>query len=816
MAHFPEIANIEKNAPVKQGGNLPLIISPANVELTNNFSFSLQGLDGKTADIQIGSPAKGLPANTTIGYYYMETRSAENDCFWTVKIDPAYDEKTNQYAEVENASLVVTNAKGTTMKTAFAYTVDADDINADVEFATIGITNTVEYAPSIDVLAEDKDGNSIFKLKNEYIGYTVLEATNALQVAKYQISIDGTKVIIGNMPANETSIKINLKLTALGLNGSADDEEVELTVSQGVEAEASLSEKAITLDKEAVKVRWNIEELGMNAIQFNSFMAPGADKVKFTATREEDGVKYLALDTQITFYDSDGNPTTYTPADGTWSGKEAATFGFNVKATDPAPAAVAGYNSEKWMPKDYTITLTSKNGTSVLFSAETTLKVSNPEVATSYIKLVPGFVENGIFQITGTPAVGGTTVSYNLKDALLLDENAELIGLADLDAWNYVNNGGTNVATAFGNYNWLDVDQSMTDREEEEDFMVEPDNNDKINLYVHKWKANPNARAADDWIEARDQQLYKTRNIRAYYSLFGNTDNVVTYDFKVVVKSEIFSTTPDQAIVMDDTMLTAVFSSDAKKNTIDFTKAITKAVVAAGTDKGKTYNLFAKAGESGTYKVYNYSTPKLDASNTYVVTSAGMPIEIAHEDLLKFGMSMTSFVKVKDTDKFYLTMQQQTVTVDGTTETLKGWNSLYYSWNKYYQLNNQGKEEFKEKSAGVKYTKDDITEQHATYISLFNAYKDKTEFTYTAGDSYTTGAVNRDSRITNVKIEFKDATEAAKYFTSGTVSGTAITAKSSAPSDVTGGQVTVPMVIKVTDQWGMTMVREFNVTVKTN
>ena len=53
------------------------------------------------------------------------------------------------------------------------------------------------------------------------------------------------------------------------------------------------------------------------------------------------------------------------------------------------------------MPKEYTVEMTSVENTTVIFSATTTLAVSNPDVTAAYIKLVPAFVENNVFQITG-------------------------------------------------------------------------------------------------------------------------------------------------------------------------------------------------------------------------------------------------------------------------------------------------------------------------------------------------------------------------------------------------------------------------------
>lgn len=167
---------------------------------------------------------------------------------------------------------------------------------------------------------------------------------------------------------------------------------------------------------------------------------------------------------------------------------------------------------------------------------------------------------------------------------------------------------------------------------------------------------------------------------------------------------------------------------------------------------------------------------------------------------------------------------------------------MYATWSRYYTINsNTGKEEYAiNPNTSTQWTKDEVeaeleaNEYHRKErLALFNAYKSKIAFTTTTSSNGTvTAPTAAHEKVDKVIIAFKDPAEAAKYFqgvaddgvvgkteiVSGknVVKTTTITAKSSAPSDVTGGQVTVPMVIKVTDQWGMTMVREFNVTVKTN
>ena len=116
MEEFPAIGEIEENTIVKQGGNLPLLVTPANVDLTEGFTFSLQDVKGKTANIVLSNPVKGLPTNADIEGSTMETRSADaSACFWTLKADPQIEEKQPVVVD-KTASLVAENAKGNSCK----------------------------------------------------------------------------------------------------------------------------------------------------------------------------------------------------------------------------------------------------------------------------------------------------------------------------------------------------------------------------------------------------------------------------------------------------------------------------------------------------------------------------------------------------------------------------------------------------------------------------------------------------------------------------------------------------------------------------
>ena len=240
VAAFPEIADIKKGDKLTQDGELPLVVSPAELALDGSFEFSLAGMDGKIANIELSNPTEGI-SKWEYNDKGVMTRSADAEVgLWTLSVNPVYDTKEKKYAEVKNAALIVTNEKGISSRTAFAYTVKNNQITEKVYVGRPqGTTSKAKYAEVIDVLAPihgEKEDQVIFSLDREYYSKFVLEATSKVQVEKYDITIEGSNLIIGNMPENETQIEVNLMLTALGLNGSTDFAGTKLITEQPIAA----------------------------------------------------------------------------------------------------------------------------------------------------------------------------------------------------------------------------------------------------------------------------------------------------------------------------------------------------------------------------------------------------------------------------------------------------------------------------------------------------------------------------------------------------------------------------------------------------
>ena len=811
---FPGIADIKKNETVKQGGNLPLIVTPATVELTDNFSYSLLDVKGKVADIIVSTPSKGLPEGTTFVDGAMQTRVAgANDCLWTLKVEPAFDAVKKTYAEVEDASLLVENAKGTVVRTAFAYQVYSDDINSDVTI-TPASPASAKYAETIDVFEKPSDTEeAMFTLANQYDGYFILEATNAVQVEKYGLSIEGSKLTIAKMPSSDLSISVTLKLTALGLNGSAVSKEATFTISQGVEATGELADKSVTLaaKPEDAALRWNIADLGLSAVQLDNFLNGDGANVKLTATRydADTETKKVAYNAAVTFYNAKGKETTYTSAGSKWNNGDAVTFGFDLDATAES-AALIGYTVEKFLPKEYVLTLTSTNGNTVIFSAEATLTVSNPTTA---IKLNPAFVENGILQITGGKSIAtDDEVNYTLTEGIIIDKtyitgDISSVTFKDLDNANYVEEGGSD-NTHFAFPNWIETSPK---------------------LKANKWDD-------DEEVTDAEQQMYKVRKVRATYPLFGNTDNTVDFDFEVIVKSEVYSEDASKAIVMNEDKLSAVYGGKDKTNQIDITKAIKSNVFVAGSDKGKTYNLFAVKGGDIKVNGYQYGTipsvASADGKLKFAVDANDMMIEIAVADMKAFGFKSDAILKAQQgTAKYYLLAANTAADGDADSKEYVGVKTLAEIWtdnddvlNKYYVKAADHDDYYVRKyedNAPVKVADDD----KAIY-DLFTTYAGKVNFAVVKDIKVgETAATEANAKIKAVYLKVVDP-EYAKVLIKdvenfdGTqnvnefVGSTIITAVDELSEGVTES-APVEMQLIVVDAWNKTMTVPFTITLKT-
>ena len=769
---FPEIASYEKDQLMKQGGNLPVIISPANVELTNEFSYSLQSLKGKVSEAVISNPVKGMPevelVNQGLG---MITRSANsNDCLWTLNVEPAKNKKGTAYVDItEPHTLVVENAKGTVVKTAFAYYLTSETVG-DVYINQHG--NYVTNDEEIDVLAKvyEFNGNSddkeaVFTIHNGMNGHYIVEV-DELDAEKYGVTVDGSKINIANMPTDKTYANINVRLIALGLNGSVDATEyVTLCVGQKIEATGELADKTVTLAAEDVKVRWNIEDLKFSAVQLDNFLK--ANKRIYVTYENEDGEEASKQIVSVNAYDAKGNVTT--------DYKKAVTFGFSISAAN-------------YEPRDYNVRLEASLAGSTIYVAEGTLTVVNP--TTEVIKIAEAFVDaEGVLQITGTP---GAVITYEMAKAFVT-KNATITGFEDLDA------DSDDLTTS-----WIA---------------------DGTNLVVDKY----------DYEDVEKQDLYKVRNFKVNYYLFGNEANTAEMEFQAEVISEIYSEDPTAVLTLASMSATFGDATDDKvdDDVIDLSKLVTKAIYAAGTDKGKAYSLFATAGGKqtvgATNPVYDYSAPK--TASDLVLGTDGNLVTLSLVDYLKLcdAMNITPDANIKAGKETYKL-------------TANAWAQIWAVASKYYKTSGAGKyitnakgEDYKFEDGFYHFVESatkDYKEADAAMMAMYSTLVGKISFTIATpanpGTSVDKPSNPRADEIAAVKIAFDEPGEAAKYFRGvaadgvvaditddSTVHNLKLQSVANAPTDVVDGKVIVKLTMEVTCEWGMTMKVPFEVTVKT-
>ena len=762
---FTDLAGIAANAKVKQGGELPVLVNPANVELTDKFDFSLQLAKGKVLDIALSNPVKGIADDWKVNNGSMSRAAKTEDCLWTLDVEPAYNEKDKKYATTENeeASLVVENEKGTVVKTAFAYQVSADEVNNNVTVQAGAVT----YAPTIDLTAVDaKTEKAGIIYANEYKGKAIVKLRDQLNIEQYGLSLDGNVLTIANMPANVSGITVKLNVIALGLNGSAVDEDIDVTVNQDIQVAGGLEDKNVTLSTEKVSgaytqnVLWDVADFQFTtATQKDAFFNAG--KTMSVYLLDENGDKpetatytYTTDDDNLAQYKSDGKATATSYSD-------FAKFGFSL-------------NAENYVPGTYAIVFEATDGAATIVKSEATMIVSNPK-AEDIFKLVPDFTTANVLQVIGNYATVANKVVYDLEDGILAPDFAGSdVTYIDLDhkAWEEAMGADTEM----GAIDWID-DQG------------------RLSVYQNAWNG--------DDTKANEYMLNKERNIRATYTLYGNAKNTIDYDFKVIVKSSVYTADGSNVTVK---AITGAFGKE-----VNMTSNIS-AVYALGINKGKALTLFGNAGGSTQKDVTDYDAPKTDAAGKYVVNTDATPIEIVKADLIKFGMTVDAYTALGADDKFFLTVENNDVTVGSENSTLKGWETIMTEVNKYYTYNNGTWGDKVDLSAEEKAARDASAE-----VALFKAYKDKLAYD-TKKETVTTQAKPASDEIKSVTFAWDDTKLAEKFVTSTTI-GTdgKFTAKAEADikaSDLVNGKAELKVNMKVTDKWGMVMTKTYTVTIK--
>jgi len=755
---FPEIGEIEKETLLKQGAELPVLVTPAAIDLTDGFTFSLQTLkNGMVEGITLSNPTKGISDEWKINNGEMTRAASEEDCLWTLQVEQELNEN-GKYAESRSATaLVVENANGKVVKTPFAYTIkNADLSNKDVTITINQYTAKPELASEIDLFAavEDDNTNTIpVVLTNDFEGKYIIELTEQTDVEKYGLSIvDGHKLVIAN-PGSATVIPVKIKVTALGLNGSTASETGTINVSQVMASTGKLSEKDITLSTKAVSssdsrigqiIKWNIEELGFTtATQLDNFIKA---RKSITLTTKEDkdnddkGDTFTIPVSDIAVVDANGNATDYKNADA-------------IQFVLP---------SKSVYPSEYELVLEAKNGTNSIYKTETKLTVSNPKVEDLFA-LATAYTEDGkTLQVVGK--VNGTQVSYGINEGVVrkVSNIATLVGYEDLDYMNWLESDGSQ---AWGSENWVYGNDIVIPIEG-----VALGNEGK-------------------------NHMNKERNIRGTFYLFSNTDNEIEYDFKVKVLSAVY-TADGSNIKIDDTKMAGVFGK-----TIDVTTGIS-ATYAAGINIGKNLQLFAVDGTPKKINDYRaYAT-----NGGYVVNAEGKPIEISKDDLIDFGMSIDEYTQLTANDHFYIKVNDQNTKKDNSGSTLMGWQNIVSQVVGTIYVYNADKGTYDQ------IIKDEnLSTAQKTLKALFDSYKDSAA--YTSQYTFTPAATPRADEIKNVTFAIAD-NDGKKYGSIDAATGVIKTVSNISDSDLVDGKATINVKMTVEDVWGLKMTKTFPVTVK--
>ena len=758
---FPEIGEIEEDALLKQGAELPVLVTPASIDLTDGFKFSLQTLkDGMVEDITLSNPTKGISDEWNISDGKMSRAASEEDCLWTLQVNQELDK--NDYATAKNLSLVVENANGKVVKTPFAYTIENKKIQSNEPVQVIfANTETPELASEIDLFAPvtDNDYYIVSSMKedcapiefvNDFEGKYIITLTDQLDVEKYGLSIvDGHKLVIAN-PGNETSIDVKVKVQVLGLNGQVTEKEGVITVTQSIASIGQLSDKQITLSTKTVSnyspstvgqiVKWDIEELGFTtATQLHAFVAGGK---KVTLIDKDENEKSYA----VQILDAEGNVITnaddYAKADA---------FRFVLPSADV-------------LPGDYRVVVEAteaNNAQAVIYKTEAAMTVDNPK-ETDLFALASAYTTDGkVLQVVGN--VSGNTITYTLADGIVQKTGQTQLTVQTVDHPEYgfidVDNAEWTGASSWGEENWV---------------------NNGILTVLTQGEENKEGK----------EHLYKERNIRGTYQLFGNPDNLVEYNFKVKVLSPVYSADGSN-ITVDATKTAAYF--DGK--TVDLTAAISAKYV-AGINKDKALALFDIAEDKKDGTVYNLNYGKQDG---YATNASGKPIQIDQDDLIDFGMPLDQFTKITD-ETFYIMVEE----FDEGGYTYKGWNTIMNELFTVYESKDGAlalKIGYKADDAAVKA----VAKQKA----MFDKYA--SQLVWNDKKPVTIPGSSKANEIHSTKFEFVDA-DAKKY---GTINaaGELTPYTTINDSDLANGKAVVKVKFTVKDNWGMTMTKTFDVTI---
>ena len=806
VAEFPELEDYEDGQLVEQGGKLPFIVSPANVELTKDHSFALIDMKGKNAGATLSNPVKGMPEGleTIPGSDgNLDSKAAQGTAVWSLDFVPALSEKKNEdYVANPGVlySLVISGPKGEISSTPYVYSYTIPAPTTDFTLAYTGAVKKYnEDGMDIFEALPNMSETAIALPENTLRGKYILEATDPAQVEEYGIEIEGSVVTIANMPKGKNISGIKLQLTAVAVNGKVATDDFTLAVNNEIAATGALADLEEVLagsysgstHSTSQTIWWSLDKLNLSAVQMRSLVDAASSELKIY--NEDNVVVYNSnsnasstTDDVVTFYETK-NKAKYTK-----DYTKAAYIAATINVAD-----------EDILPGDYTVVLTAGDGTNTILKAESNLTLVNPEE--DLIAVKESFVDEEGVIIAAAYANSSSAFQFDIADALSLSASSSIASYEDLD------------------YGYDDVN---------------------YNVWLKSYdKTNPDAVVTSGVIiptmenfatTTVDSEVDKVHTFKVTYKLFGNTKNTKEIEVKVKWASSIFAADASDVITMTAAKLAAVKfdnvdGTDADESQLDL-GSITSAIYAQGTKKGTKYTLIGHGATGGgsKYKKTLYDSYKKDDSGVYPLSSTGTPIAIADANLIQFGMSVTeyqSYNALATKPAIYLTAETQYLnattflpeTQTATSIELCGWDDLAAEYLTYYEAN---------ATTGAYALKSNYTTApESVKLTLFAAYDDYLVFDKeeTGFTSPTTGTVVPAPEIESVNFKFVNEEDAA-YFTAGNVNPASnyaatslvLDAKPSAEIDVTSlieNKKVVPMQMIVTDKWGKKMTYDFEVTI---
>ena len=744
---FPEITEIEAGTVLKQGGFLPVIVSPSNVNLNDGMTYALYNVKGEVV-ATLSNPVKGLKSGLTWetdvtdeNYGSLISRSTGDDCFWTLEYTPVLDENDNILTNGnEKYSLSIAKLNGAVNKTAFDYKVDANVINDDdeVEITAAGANDNFIVEPSAsragEVYTLDLIEDGVFEIKNGFDGKYIFELdAEPAAVEKFDLKLDG-KVLSLTFPADvqKTDGTIRIKCIALGLNGTTDAKSTgAITLSREIAAaEGAFSDKEVKLtttkdtddnNKYNNKLRWNVADLGFSALELKNFMAVEGGRPNITLEVKNGDSWNTVVSAGVTFYNADGKSENVTYMN-------AVTYGLNIESRLLTPG------------KEYRLILQKVSENVVSYKQEAKLSVTNPTIT---ITPKDGLGENGALMII-EPNDEYVDGAVDLQDAVVSNLNVPEGGYVVLssDDVDYVD---------VDHELWLENDGQNNKAWGADNFITQTGNFAMPAVYD---KDNANC------------QMGKARTIRGKYKLFNNPENVQEFEFKVLFKSAIYSSTPSSVLSYDANLLT-IPATIKEQETWQGISAKYAYKPAGVTDAN--YDLFGGTNfNDAKVLLTDYSAPK--ASDNYIIDKSNMPISIDKSD---WGMVLSAS-QILEAKNVYIVSDAWTE--ESTSDT------KYIKWT----------------------TIADEDGAIDTMKALFDKYSAKMTF-----NTEYTKTINKVSNANNYvkSIEFKlskDVNGVNINKTSGTI----------LVSGQTNADMTVNVTVTIVDKYNQTMEYEYPVLIK--